>query len=560
MSTSRGGHRQLWMFLLPIVLLINSSATVHGQVNRPRRGHRRELTLNGIDLKKKKVCIGRPGCPIFIVDDQPYDVITLKPKGAALGVKVNGEEPSDSKAAISPDGKLLVVEVCPDFLTYAHTHPDSGFPVSSLEFWSVDTSKKMLEISTGVNKLEYLSFADNASLLVARPNQDVTVLDPQTGAPKYKIETGKLSLTGAALTPDGRYLAVKNQDGIFVYEVSSGKRVAQMEIPGTRSAPRRRLRIPGAVAAQNADIGQIPFLLDVDELEFSPNGAELAAYLKLSQRLVVWNPRGVVTFDQTLGVKSTMDQSIVWLPDSRGWLVGGQFIYLREEKEVVMTRPDQGFLKGIHRFLSRDKLLTSSTTDLGVQHCYLRFITLPWRSVERALSARRENDISGSSNSKAILKAGDSFRVTLNFGELKGEQPLDRISAACNWALEAAKMKSVSAGASFVLNVAYEEKNDREMKIREAQGPYDFVGKETGRTAMGLQADIQATITDSSETVVWKKEMHASSSRVYSGQINDETVRASLVDDAVRKIEAMQIPTFISNDPAVDSLPINLPE
>jgi hypothetical protein len=497
--------------------------------------------LNPMSIKDKAVLLGPVGCPIVLIEDQPYDCATLEPKGTPLGVKLSKDD-FGPKAALSPDGKMLALESSSE-------EGGAGGKKNVVALYSIETGKKVQDLPLGGPfRVVYLAFADGGTVLIAVDNQEsLLVVSTKTGKPLRSIKTGELSvLTRQSITADGKYLAVKNNDGILVYDISNGKAVAQMAIP--TSAP------GGAAGAANrfnsGDKGA--FLSQIDQLAFSPTGTELAAYNNLSPRTVVWNQKGAVVFDEPMP-KSGLDHSFVWLPDGSGWMLGGQSIYLKESRQVVMTRPNRGFLNGVHQFLSRDKLLSNTTTDNGVRKDELVIIDLPWAKVDKTLAAMKAGN-----GPKAVFKAGDTFGVKIEMANLKGAAPQGEITRSVSKALTRAKMKLSAGDQPFMLMVKYSEKDGPQMHVMESQRPGDLRGKDTGQVVASVEADIAVNIVDSSGKTLWSKDLHASPSTIYDGPINDQTVRASLLEDVQSELEGLEIPAFLSNDPSLVSLPVKL--
>ncbi len=258
-----------------------------------------------------------------------WDLSTGESSGGCQLSKSNGP------AALSPDGRWIA-EI------------EKGY----LNLYATSADKPHKIVQTAAPSYVHVAplFARAGVVLVE--DAAIRVYDPATGACKREFLTAEKTLQAVAISPGGRYLAFWG-----------GQRIIQII-----DLDRGRLA------------GTIRSLFDAytqTELAFSPDGAQLAAYLSVGpENILLWDVATGDGLPSRKVVNSVGNRSLSWLGDSGGWLLGGELV-VKPEKEstpirlenvpvripvqadvCVTIRPSQDFK--IHFVLTLEKLSSSA--------------------------------------------------------------------------------------------------------------------------------------------------------------------------------------------------------
>jgi RNA polymerase sigma factor (sigma-70 family) len=116
--------------------------------------------------------------------------------------------------AFSPDGKLLA----------------SGHGSAVILLWDLETGKQFAKLPARHNRVSFLAFTADGKTLVSGDSLDrtVRVFDVPTRTQRHQITRPKM-VRGLALSPDGRLLALGNQEGAAsVWDLSTGRLVREL--------------------------------------------------------------------------------------------------------------------------------------------------------------------------------------------------------------------------------------------------------------------------------------------------------------------------------------------
>jgi len=101
-----------------------------------------------------------------------------------------------------------------------------------------------------------------------------------------------------------------------------------------------------------------------------------------------------------------------------------------------------------------------------------------------------------------------------------------------------------------------EEAGD-ELPIYERQSRWDFRGQDTGQTATEAKGSlIVELIVPGRDKPIWRETLSALSSRSYDGDINDATVRKSMLESLGRQISLLSFPYYIPESEDLPALPL----
>ena len=94
------------------------------------------------------------------------------------------------------------------------------------------------------------------------------------------------------------------------------------------------------------------------------------------------------------------------------------------------------------------------------------------------------------------------------------------------------------------------------LKIIDSATPFDR-GRDTGRTATESKGTAVVLLkVKGYDTPVWKQSLEAQSGRSFREEINDATLRQSMVENLTREVKGLEVPYFIPGDRKLLPLPV----
>jgi hypothetical protein len=480
-------------------------------------------------------------CPVAMIGTQVVDLST----GHARDVDLPKEHSWHELRTLSGDGKLLAMAL--------EAKRDLGTPVG---VFALETGEKLAEIpgGGGDRSIGFLAFSGTKWLLIGVEHSrqsGIEVWEIATNRMIRKIKAESFGRQEGSVTGDGRYLAFMADDNVFVYEVHSGQRLATMRNPpahprgGAPADPKG-----GAPADSRRTVYDSAFRLGrMWGLQFSPSGRELAGAFSQEDgvRLVCWNTRGEIVWDEEVAVQvfDAREEGLTWAPDGSGWLLAGQYLVDRRSKKLVWVLPVHYRVNPAARFLDASHVLASGD---GVQ---LRVWEIPWAAIRKSLAAM-------SDKTPSLVRPGQSVTLAVNVTGAIGDpqQAKTMIVEALTKRLARDKIK-VADGQAAVLSVRLAEKQGEALKIVEKQNPFDIHGHDTGRTAREASGDLVVELLSSAGgEPFWSQTLRAESGRSFNEDINDQTMRKSMLEQLTRRMSGLELPYFVPATTEVDPLPV----
>jgi WD40 repeat protein len=483
--------------------------------------------------RAEEVVFGPLGCPILISGNDVWDLAA----GRAAQT-LEGEREMRSLATISADGAW-----------FAAANKSPNQEDTAIDVWNAATGKKVLTIPGDPERFaDVIAFTRNKYLAIAgRSSAEIQVWDVETGkqaksltAPTERLDRGKL-----AFTADGQYFAVAEKQ-LGVFKTATAKQVAQMAAPlsmersgQTSGAPRRP--DPDDTVFVNAWM---------QDLEFSPDSQELAGISTHPRpRLLCWDHRGKLVLDEPLDQIppiTTWEHRLAWLPDKSGWLVSGN-VFDRAAKRVVLgVRKKFGEEMLVH-LLDKDRLLGEFPHDPQA----VTAIQIPWDRIQASLAAMNDG-------TPAYLSPSAPVSINIQLDATRGDQ--QEAARAIGDALVERLARDgvkVERGKSTVFQVKFAEKAGDQLPIYERQSLFDRRGRDTGRSATEAKGSLVIELLVEGETQpLWRDAVDATNSTSFREEINDATVRKSMLENLAREIAELNIPYFIPNSEELLALPV----
>jgi len=479
-----------------------------------------------------EITFGPIGCPVVVVGknvwhmEQRRIVQQLRDEYNARGLK-----------ALSVDGQW-----------FAAASKSPNQQDTSIGIWDTVTGERTCEIPGQAESFaDLIRFSRNKYLLVGgRHSSEIDVWDAQSGnrlkaiaTPARRIDPGQISFTA-----DGQYFTSIADDDLIVVETKTGKTAAVMEAPAPILDPQRQWNdVQRRIAARQV-------ISNTKLVAFSPDGRELAAVMDLrNPRLVCWDSRGKLIFDQMIPRVQHVfffDPIFVWLPDGSGWIVSGHVLDRATRRIVFAVRPKFGD-DPLFFPLDRNRLVGA----LPQEPKTLQVIEIPWDRINASLKLLDER-------APALLAPYEPVSVELQLAGLRGDQreTEEMLADALSKRLQAEGLQ-VAAGRSTAFRLRFSEQAGDSMPIFERQSPLDFRGRATGQSVKEVEGSLVVELVADGE-ILWRDSIRASSSRSLREEINDATVRQSMLENLARQMNRLNFPYFVSASRDHLALPVTI--
>lgn len=473
------------------------------------------------------VTFGPPGCPILVVGKDIYDAKTYK-RVRKLPQQYEGR----ALHALSADGKY-----------FASASQSPNQTNTGVTVWATDTGERVLDLPGQKEAYaDLVALLGNTQLMVGgRHSQLVEVWDIKTGklARRVAVPDKKLDAKKVAFSPDGKHYAGIAHDRLVVGEVATNDTAAEMAPPGAAiGGPPTNRTDPIFVYAW------------ADGLAFSPDGTELALFsTHPGPRLIVWNTTGEMVLDvsvprpQFAGRRSDLE----WLPDGKGWLVGGYLIDRATARVVVSMRVP--FASDVlPHLLDKDRVIGVFGKD---DREGLRAVTLPWDKLNASLKQM-------SDRAEAYISPGEPISLQIDVTGLRGDEgETKRILADALTKRLARDGVGVTPGRFTILWLKMSEKAGETLPIYNRTSRFDFRGSDTGKRATEAKgAAVLELWAKGIPQPLWRGHLTAASSRSFSEEITDQTIRKSMLDHLGRQLSETDLPYFVPKSPDVIALPV----
>lgn len=492
------------------------------------------------------LCFGPPTCPTMIAGRHVWDIKTNRNTAA-----LRGKEPRGSGGILSPDG---------------HWHASAktgstktGHSKTTVSVWNTRSGKCCLTLPEDYEGSTPLLALSNERLYVSSKNDNSLEVWDIAGGQKektLKVPVNGIRNKSACMSVDGKYLATVAHDRMVVLSLGSGAVVATMasprqwedrdDLPLTPPSPNGNRRYRNHMTLNEA----IFVYAWTPMTAFSPDGQELAAIsTHPNLHLMCWNNRGQLVFDERYrsGRGSIAYETLEWFPNRQAWLLCDGVLD-RETCRYVVTFGEPKFgSKRIVHVVDDDHvigLFPNNPSQLETQ-------TIPWKDIRASLAALKKKE-------PALLTPEEPVGVQIDLRNLRGDQNETSkiLGDALNNRLKQDGFR-LEADSSTFFRLKFTEKAGDRIPIYERQSPFDRQGRDTGQTAVESHGSlvVELVVPGRAEPI-WRETLAASSSRSFSEQINDATVRKSMLSALSTQIERLAFPYYVPKLEKLLALPV----
>lgn len=466
-----------------------------------------------------------------------------------------------SKIKLSTDGKHLLL---------AFTNQDTKIPM--LASWDIATGKKLAEWEVDEANTNIYSFDICSSKHAYTKTELRAGANTKSILKRWDLTSGKLlnekqidlfmfDNKQNKISPGGKYLVTLGTElgtvdkYLVVYDLESLEPIRQIPLN---------------------DIVQFDKYYMLDEIQFSPDGKELAFLVSNSKGDSIWildlkTGKGSNEYQATANLRNVINdpiyegEKLAWNPNGNGWLLYGAWYLDRQRKQVLWTlKPVPNVIMSDKVYLTPHFVFAKTATALSDANGrilldrkqFLVPVEIPETAVAESLAAY------GSQND-AILGKGMQVSIDVNIGDVKFanvEEVKSIIEDVIKQRLEAEGFK-VTPDQPIVLKLEYHEQAGNKLKLTKPGNPL-------GRTAAGktLQATGAAFkiawIDTQNQKTLWSKEAAINPRFLILRDATAEAARNEMFKALQSRLMAESIPYFIPKDKNLKLLPleIDLPE
>ncbi|MDB5331669.1 MAG: hypothetical protein JWP03_2820 [Phycisphaerales bacterium] len=496
------------------------------------------------------VTFGAPGCPVIVAGNRAWDV-----RQGTIRSELDGKVDSNAVTALSDDGKYFAAGI-----------KSANQEDTTVRVWSTETGAKVFDIpGTPKRFVDLILISRNKYVILGgRLTPDFQVWDLQEGkaVKPIDVKADRLEHGKAAFSPDGAMFLAVVQNKLTLFKTGTGKPVTVMSAP-------RHLAVDGAPAAAPAaakpprvranhstpaadnirdSIDASMVITGLQTLSFSPDGKEIAAVsTHPTPRLIVWDNKGKLLFDEPLAVPwmALLESTLQWLPDKSGWLVNGYLIDRDLKRPVVVIQKQ--FARAARVCIWDNEHLVGAMSKDATQ---LESYQIPWKDIRKSVALMHNPDAT-------LLGPSRPVSISAEFaGQVQDAQTGQLIADALEQRLKLDGIK-VAPGSDTVFHLRLSEAVGDTLPIHERQSPFDFRGRDTGRTITERKGSLVIELTAKGEsTPLWRETIAATSARSFREEINDASVRKSMIETLTRELHELTVPYFVPKDEKSLALPV----
>ncbi|MDB5353829.1 MAG: hypothetical protein JWN24_282 [Phycisphaerales bacterium] len=497
----------------------------------------------------EQVTYGPPGCPVIVTGSRAWDV-----RQGTIRSELDGKVESNAVTALSDDGKYFAAGI-----------KSANQEDTTVRVWSTETGAKIFDIpGTPKRYVDLILISRNKYVILGgRLTPDFQVWDLQEGkaVKPIDVKADRLERGKAAFSLDGATFVAVVQNKLTLFRTATGK-------PVTVMSPPRHLAVDGAPAAapalakpprvrtnRSTPTADIRDSIDANmtlgamqALSFSPDGKEIAAIsTHPTPRLMVWDNKGKLLFDEPLAVPwmALLESTLQWLPDKSGWLVNG-YVIDRDLKRPIIAIQKQ-FARAARVCVWDSEHLIGAMSKNAAQ---LESYPIPWKDIRQSIALMHNADAT-------LLGPSRPVSISAEFaGQVEDAQTGQLIADALEQRLKRDGIK-VAPGSDTVFHLRLSEAAGDTLPIHERQSPFDFRGRDTGRTIAERQGSLVIELTAKGESSpLWRETIAATSARSFREEINDASVRKSMIESLTRQLHELSVPYFVPKDQKSLALPV----
>ena len=493
----------------------------------------------GVIDKGAKITSGGLDCPTIVVGKSVYRTDNLAKN---LELKTDLKFPNNPDTALGSDGKYFAISI------REKVGKDS---IENIAVFDTTTGKQTCLIDGVLDKhLIHLRITRNEYVVTGYYGEKaiLNVYKASDGSLVKTIELSEKASLGKVLdfSKDGHYLATVIDKEMVVYKVGSSKIVATMEQPSFSDEHAE----PDRSRSHSND--HVFIYAWTQHVKFSPDGEELLAFSKHGgERVMRWSKKAKLLthrrFRPTPGAYDD-DMPIEWFPDQNLVMMGGNIMDLNSG--MIVWAASAGFASKNEFFIHDQNTLIGRLTGAQAK---LQKITIPWEEIKKGLAAMEQQV-------PAHIAPYQPVDIKIELGNTRGIAGVakDKIKDGLVKRLASSGM-SYEAGAEHYFRLRLTETAGETLPIHEQTSRFSFRnrGRDTGRKATLAKGELVIEYFPKGERKpMWNQVIKSESGTSYRTEINQKTIRDSMLSRLQRQISGLKFPYFIPVDESIPSLPV----
>ncbi len=183
----------------------------------------------------------------------------------------------------------------------------------------------------------------------------------------------------------------------------------------------------------------------------------------------------------------------------------------------------------------------------------IEVMEVPWEGI-RASLAKLEEDV------PALLSPAQPVSIVFELGSLRGDQnkTVQGLGDALKERLARDGLE-VEKGQSTFFRVRFSEKAGDSVAVFERQSPFDWRGRDTGQRVKEAEGGLVVELhVPGKDEPIWRDSLSAGSDSSYRAEVNETTVRDSMVENLANRLDDLNFPYFIPESEDLLALPVIL--
>ncbi len=367
------------------------------------------------------------------------------------------------------------------------------------------------------------------------------------------VDDGDFKQGSTGITIDGEFIATVADDKLVAIKASTGQIVAEMGNPASvvmRPGETLVIQDNKLVADSRTSSSDAGFVFAwMQSLEFSADSEELAGVSTHPfPRVMCWNNRGDLIYDQPLLTerRAFWENTLQWFPDRKSWLIEYD-IFDRESGKTVLSIRER-FGQHLRMHVLDDNHLIGSFPHAPEQ---IEILEIPWGKIRQSLEQIKtgEDAFMGPSNPVSIvLDDGSNGTQQNSVGGVIVEALTNRL---------ARDHIKVQPGQQTYFRLRFSESAGDRLPIFERQSPFDFRGRDTGRTVMESRGTLVVElIVEGEAQPIWRQSLVVDSSKSFDQLISDDALRQTMLQSLAMRIDLLDIPYFVPKSKDQFALPL----
>ncbi len=500
---------------------------------------------------REVVTFGVPGCPVLVVGTTVWNI----DQQSVQSTLQRGYE-DRGLTALSADGKF-----------FAATESASHNRDNPVFVWHATTGEPYFRIpGDGSGTTDFLAIAGDRVFVGGRSSNRLTVWSLSQAREERTVDLPgrKVEHNNTAIAHDGLRVATIDNSKLVLIQVDTGETIVKMRAPKHIKEERGPKLPEGMVRVDRggwivdddggpADESECRSIYSsLKGMQFSPGSRELVAVSTHPKpRVICWNDQGRRILDEVLNADrhSFGRQTIGWFPNKNAWLLGNN-VFDRESGKIVLSVAgarghdlrlqvqDDGHLLGTFAH-SRNALQP---------------MEIPWDRIRQSLAQLEEED------TPALLSPAKPVSIVFELGTLRGNQnkTVQDLGVALRERLGRDGFE-VEKGQSTFFRVRFSEQAGDTVAVHERQTPFDRRGRDTGQRVQEAEGEVVVElIVPGKDEPVWRDSLSAGSDSSYRGEVNDMTVRDTMVENLGNRMDELNFPYFIPESEDMLALPVIL--